>query len=183
MENKKVRRINILALMLCVYNLYALSSDDFIIQQSINNRNVRYRPKIYLGQNWGEAKIEDNLLKTETYKQWGTYEDVVIYYYESIEIVAARYIPNAPYRTTVQITIIGGKYLTTKEITVGNSINDVIAIYGKSRYEQPHEGMIYSIYEIDNPYSDYMELQSIRINYVHQNGLIQRIRVSYAYSI
>ena len=178
-----MKRIFLLVMLLSVCQLYALSSDDFIIQQSINTRNVRYRPKIYLGQNWGEAKIEDKLLKTETQEQWGRYKDVVIYYYDNIEIVTARYIPDAPYRTTVQITVTGSKYYTMNEITVGNSIVDVIASYGKPQYEQISEGMVYSFYDFDNPYSDYKDLQAYRINFIHENNNIMKIRVSFAYNI
>ena len=178
-----MRNVYFYLFVFCSVRLFSLSSDDFIIQQSIDMGNVRHRPKIYLGQTWDELNIKDKLINTEKYEQWGLYKDVVIYFYENIEIVTAQYIPNAMYRTIVQITITGNKYFTMNEITIYDLVSHMISIYGKPKIEQSYESMVYSLYELDNPRSDYIDLQSLHLNFISLNGIIQKIRVSYAYSI
>jgi len=178
-----MRKVFFFTLIFSAIKLFALSSDDFIIQQAIDNNNIRFRPKIYLGQNWGEANIKDKLIKTEIHEQWGMYKDVIVYFFENIEIATARYIPNATYRRTVQVIVTGDKYFTMSEITVGSSINDVTSIYGKPKHEQQYEGMNINIYEIDDLHSEYSELQAYRIGFIHKDGVVKKIRVSYAYSI
>jgi hypothetical protein len=177
-------KVIVLSLLFCISNLYALSSDDFIVQQVTTSGDHTYRSKIYLGQIWGEAKIDDKLVKTETRETWSGYKDVVIYYYENIEIITARFIRDAPYRWIVDITITGKKYCTMREITVGNSIKVVEGIYGKPHYELPSEGFIYSVYRINDPHSDYGDnTREYNISYIHKNNIIEKITVHYVFNI
>ena len=182
-----MKRIYICIILLCICKLYALSSDDFIIQQAIDNSNIRYRSKIYLRQIWEEAQLKDTILKTEYHEQWSGYKDVIIFYYENIEIVTAKVIPNVSYRWIVSIIITGKKYCTMSEITTGDLMANVISIYGIPNSELLYDGLTYSNYRINDPYSDYgnkeMPIRMYNISFIHKNNVIQKIQVSYIYNI
>ena len=166
-----------------VGKLHALSSDDFIVQQAVSFPGG-YRPKIYLSQAWGEAEMDDKLIKTETREQLSGYKDVVIYYYENIEIITARFISDAPYRWIVDITITGKKYCMISGITVGDSIKDVIAFYGKPDLEGKSEnGEDCSIYSIDDPRATYNDVREYGISFIHKNNIITKIMVYYVWSV
>jgi len=178
-----MKRVLILSLLFCTVRLFALSSDDFIIQRTVASPSG-HRTKIYLSQVWGETEIDDKLIKTETCEQWSGYRDVVIYYYENIEIITARFIRDAPYRWIVDITITGKKYCTMSGITVGDSIKDVIAFYGKPDLERTSEdGDDYTIYGINDPRAEYNGVRQCGINFIHKNNVITKIMVYYGWSI
>jgi hypothetical protein len=169
--------------LLCVNGLFSLSIEDFIVQQAFDTGNSNYQPKIYLGQIWGEARIKDSLIKTESFEKWNSYNDVVIYSYENIEIVTARYIPKASYRWTVSIIVTGNKYSTLSAITVGDFIGEAIAFYGTPTYEEVKEGLMYSTYMKNDPLCDYgndeNSVRAYHICFIHSEGIIQKVIINY----
>jgi len=173
----------LMLMMFCAGKLFALSSDDFIVQRAISHDRF-FRPKIYLSQIWGEAQIDDRLLKTETHEQWSGYRDVIIYFYENIEIVTATVFPNAPYRWIVDIAIIGNGFHMKSDITVGHTRDDIIVFYGNPLYELSSDGITYINYQINDPRADYgYNLVRLSLTFTLKDNVITRIRVNYIYNI
>lgn len=173
--------IEIVIFFFFVCNINALSSDDFIVQSS--NYPNRYRTKIYLGQIWDNVQIDDNLIEVKNYEIWSGYKDVLLFYYENIEITTARLRPNDQYHTVVDITIIGKGFCTISEITVGNLMGDVISTYGEPKYNHPHDGLIYSVYRINDPHVDRSDARLYNMSLIHKDNVIQKIQIHYVYNI
>ena len=183
-----MKKAFVFVMIFCFNELYALSVDDFIIQQPDSGSSF-YHPKVYLYQIWGDTLIKDDLIKTETYEQWNRYKDVVIYYYKNIEIVTARYIQNVPYRSIVNVVVTGKKYSTLSNFTIGDSISNVIAFYGIPTYEgyDSEEGLTYSVYKKNDPFFDFGTdedpVREYLISFMHKDGMIQRIIVTYVHNM
>jgi hypothetical protein len=165
-----------------ICNVYSLSSDNYIIQSS--NYNQRHRTKIYLGQIWDESQIDDNLIKVDVYETWSGYKNVFIYYYENIKIVVSQVMSNISCKIIVDISIIGKKYATSDEITVGNHMEDVISIYGKPTITLTSGELIYFSYRINDPYSDWgSETRLYDLCFIFRDDVIIEIVVQYVHNI
>jgi hypothetical protein len=179
-----MKKILVVSLVFSLYKLYALSSDDFIIQES--DVSKRYRVKVYLGQNWDEVNITDKLIRQEVYENWSGYKNVIIYYYENIEIVTAQQMPNSPYRSIVDITVTGKKFSTMSEITIGSHVEDMIRTYGEPKSTFPSdlsEDKEVFVYEIFDPHSAWNDITLIKMSIVHDGTIISKIIVYYVYNI
>ncbi|GHU73580.1 hypothetical protein FACS189450_13640 [Spirochaetia bacterium] len=176
-----MNRLVILLNFFIVSTVYSITVEDFIIQDS--NFPNRYRQKIFLGQPWKDDRIQDVLVKIENLDQWSGYKDVIIYYYENIEIITARIIPSASYREVVDISIIGKKFSTTREMIIGNTKNEMISIYGKPQVNIISSGYTYFGYKLNNPYSDWGgDTQQYSLLFTLENDIITKITVHYIHN-
>jgi hypothetical protein len=172
----------IILLLFCACNLFALTIDDFIVQETVPSFDG-LRQRIYLGQIWGETerdRVRSNLLNTETHEQWLYYADVVIYNYESLQINTTSYGGLHQYRVVIFIRIVDDRYSTRNGIIVGNSINDVIAYYGEPFDEILRQGQIITSYRIDDPREGWSDT-FVTINFFHRNNIITMITLNYDY--
>ena len=174
--------------------LVILSSDDFIIQY---NSDLWTRPIIYLGQLWIEVRIdeEDNLLLEETIDNRGLgSRPRVIYHYEDIQITTAFWGHLSIPKRVARILITGKRYRTSRGITIGSSIQEVLSLYGTPLWmietesiETAHQELIFGFdaendgiitYVIPDPRSNSLAREnSLSISFHHRNGVVKRIAV------